>query len=59
MAYHPYCEPKDPKPNPYGSTPEDKPAAAPKPKKAKKAAPAPVAVDTAGNTDAAEAEVGE
>ena len=25
MAYHPYCEPKDPKPNPYGSMPETEP----------------------------------
>ena len=41
MAYKPYCQPKDPKPNPYGSTPE---------------AELPQAVDTIGNTDAIEAE---
>jgi len=47
MAYKPYCQPKDPKPNPYGSKPEDEPVAAP---------PLPEAVDTIGNTDAVEAE---
>ena len=29
MAYKPYCEPKDPKPNPYGSMPETEPVVAP------------------------------
>lgn len=46
MAYHPYCEPKDPKPNPYGSMPETEAPPLPEP----------VAVDTIGNTDAVEAE---
>lgn len=42
MAYHPYCQPKDPKPNPYGSDPVEEAVAE--------------AVDTIGNTDAVEAE---